>query len=260
LTSESGVRTVYVQSFSVQGAGPVNISNVVVGQGETSGGGITYSGSSGTVENVDVRNGGISALGQGVSRTSSLSVVNSSIIGTVSANGTVEGSSVLNLTNSWIAGGVEYGDAGGLVQGNTIVGAAGITLGSGAGPDVAPTVNGNTIVGATYGITFGGGISPPTIVITNNHFINNGTGIAPSQYATATTTIEGNTFVQSGVAAIDLGDGCNGITNTIKRNTFVGAPVGIAGVDGFAVLAGNNFYNVTTPTTGCGEEAVRSGK
>jgi hypothetical protein len=61
LTSEAGVRTVYVQSISVQGAGSVN----VVGQGETSGSGIAYSGSFGTVEGVDVRSGGLSALGLG---------------------------------------------------------------------------------------------------------------------------------------------------------------------------------------------------
>ncbi len=261
LTSEAGVRTVYVQSISVPGTGPVNIRNVVVGQGLTSGGGIVYLGSGGTVEGVDVRSGGISALGLGVSHISSLTVVNSSVIGNVSANGTVEASSELNLTNNWISGGLDYGDAGGLVQGNTIVTTGiGIVLGHGAGPDVAPTINGNTIVGATYGITFGGGITGSGVTITNNHFISNGTGIAPSQYATETTTIEGNTFIQSSVAAIDFGNCNDGVTHNIKENTFVGAPVGIEGVDRFAVLVGNNFYNVTSPTSTCTGESAGSRK
>jgi hypothetical protein len=250
LTSEAGVRTVYVLSILVRDTGPVNISNLVVGESGVTGTGVVYMGAGGTLDNLDVRSGGISALGLGISPPSNLTVVNSSTVGNIYANGTVEASSVLNLTNNWIAGGVEYDDAGGLVQGNTI-GNGGIVLGGGSGPDDAPTVNENTIVGSGCAIAIGGGITTGNAVITNNHFINNSTGICPSQYVRVPMTIEGNTFVQSSVAAIDIPNCNDGVANIIKGNTFVGAPAGIVGLDRFDVLAGNNFYDVTSPTTAC---------
>jgi hypothetical protein len=259
LTSEAGVRTVYVQSISVQGAGPVNISNLVVGQGETTGGGIIYRGSSGTVENVDVRSGGISALGLGVGPGSSVNVVSSSILGGTDADGTVSAGSELNLTNNWIVGDVNYGEAGGLVQGNTIFG--GVSMGGSANPDTAPTINENTFVGADCAVSVGGSLQrDSTVVITNNRFISDSIGICPSQYALVQFTIEGNAFLQSSVAAIDFEDCSSGDTHTIKRNTFVGAPIGVEGVGSATILTGNNFYNVTTPTTACTGKSVRSDK
>jgi hypothetical protein len=47
------------------------------------------------------------------------------------------------------------------------------------------------------------------------------------------------------------------------RNKIVGAPVGIAGVDGSRPVhwaCRNNFYNVASPTTACPDKSVRSGK
>jgi hypothetical protein len=67
--------------------------------------------------------------------------MNSSIIGNIMANGTVEAGSVLNLTNNWIAGAVTYADSGGLVERNTIVTGVGIAVGAHGGPDDVPTVN-----------------------------------------------------------------------------------------------------------------------
>jgi hypothetical protein len=116
----------------------------------------------------------------------------------------------------------------------------------------------STIVGATDGITVGGGIGERVAVITNNHFINNGTGILNQE--PMSIDVEGNTFLQSTVVAIDILECNDGVTNTIKQNKVVGASVGIEGVDRFAVLVGNNFYNVTSPTSTCTGESAGSRK
>ena len=116
---------------------------------------------------------------------------------------------------------------------------------------LSPPMEKIVIVGSGCAIAIGGGITTGNAVITNNHFINNSTGICPSQYVRVPMTIEGNTFVQSSVAAIDIPNCNDGVANIIKGNTFVGAPAGIVGLDRFDVLAGNNFYDVTSPTTAC---------
>jgi hypothetical protein len=81
----------------------------------------------GTIENVDVRGGGIVARGAGVNAGSSLTVQHSSISeGEIYATGTVSAGTELNLTSNWITnGGVDYENgANGLIQGNTLIAAA----------------------------------------------------------------------------------------------------------------------------------------
>jgi hypothetical protein len=64
-------------------------------------------------------------------------------------------------------------------------------------------------------------------------------------------TINFNTIVQSSVAAISFVFCNNGFDNTYEHNTIVKAPIGIANESSQDVIAGNRFYDVTTPTTTC---------
>jgi nitrous oxidase accessory protein len=260
LTSVPGTRTVFVQSISVQDTGPVNISNVVVDGNGGNIGGIEYSGGDGTIENVDVRVGGIAAVGFPTNmggRGSDLTVQHSSISGGgFYAAGTVGGGSELNLTSNWITCGdgctaVDYENgANGLMQGNTII----LSGGTGIGVLLdyyfgTTTVTDNTIVGGYEGIGLASSEHP--IVVTNNHLYNNGIGVYSGQYSGAGGTINSNTIVQSSVAAISFLHCNDGFDNTYEHNTIVNAPIGIANVSTQDVSGGNTFYDVTTPTTAC---------
>jgi hypothetical protein len=254
LTAEQGVRTVYVQSFTVQDAAPVNISNVVVNGNGGTGGGIQYAGAAGTVENVDIRVGGIFATGYGPDLGSDLTVQNSSISGGgVNASGPVGGETLLNLISNWITSGggaaVQYNaSAAGLIQGNTILASGGTALDIGSFFG-SPIVNANTITGADVAISFGTS-EGQVPVVTNNHLYNNGIGILSGQRGSG-PTINSNTIVQSSVAAISFAICNNGSDNIYKHNTIVNAPVGIANISTSDVSSGNQFYDVTTPTTPC---------
>ena len=246
LTSVAGTRTAIVQDITVQGTGPVDISNIVVNGNGVTLNGISYVTATGTVENVDVRGGKIVARGAGVNLGSSLNVQNSSISGAgIYATGTVSAGSVLNLTSNWITTTVDYENgANGDIERNTFLG-GGLLLNYFFG---SVTVNGNTIVNANVGISFTSTENP--IIITNNRFYNNGTAILSNQRSGG-ATINSNTIVQSSSAAISF-TFCNaGLANTYKHNTIVGAPIGIANESSLDVIAGNNFYNVTTATTAC---------
>jgi hypothetical protein len=259
LTSESGVRKVYVQSFSVQGAGPVNISNVVVGQGVTSGGGITYSGSSGTVENVDVRSGGVVADPAGNFMCSTLNVRNSSVSsGGIYAGGNVGFcSTVLNLASNWIvsssptAFGVFYDYSTLGTATHNIIGGAGqigLELGN---LYCCVTASENTVSGYSIGIYIccQGLGAADTATVTHNSLLDNGIGIFVSDYDGGGETIGSNTIVQSTTAAIDLD--CAQGQRMAERNTIVSAPIGIANVPSGDAITGNSFYDVTTATTAC---------
>jgi hypothetical protein len=262
LTSEAGVRTVYVQSFSVQGAGPVNISNVVVGQGETSGGGITYSGSSGTVENVDVRSGGIVAdlAGNFIPMCSTLNVRNSSVSsGGIYAGGNIGAcSTVLNLASNWIvsssptAFGVFYDESTSGTAAHNVIGGLGQTGLELANLFCCVTASENTISGYSVGIWICCQlpVSGATATVTNNTLLNNGTGIFIYQSDSGNETIGSNTIVQSTAAAIDL-QCAEDPGLSLQRNTIADAPTGIANAFSGDTIAGNSFYDVPTATTTC---------
>jgi Right handed beta helix region len=255
LTTVPGTRMVFVQSIYVQDTAFVNISDVVVDANGGGGGGIKYAGAGGTVENVDVRVGGIVAVGYGTDLGSNLTVQHSSISGGgVYAGGPVGGGTSLTLTSNWITCGncaaIDYeSDSSGLIQGNTIImsgqNTAGMLLNFYSG---SVTANENTIVGANVGISMSSSEHP--IILTHNHLYNSGTAIYVDQHL-GSVVIDSNTIVQSSVAAINFVICNNGAENNYKSNTIVGAPIGIENESPGDVIAGNNFYNVTTPTTPC---------
>jgi hypothetical protein len=257
LTTITGTRMVFVQGITVQGTGPVDIDNVVVGATGATGGGIVYATASGTVEDVDVRSGGIVARGEGVNAGSTLTVKDSSISGGgVYASGTVSAGSILNLTSDWITSignsgtAVDYENgANGLIERNTIILAGGTTTGillDYFGGNV--TANDNTIIGANVGINLP--TSEVPTIVTHNQLYNNGTAILVTQRGGG-AVIKSNSIVLSSVAAINFSICNNGNANTVEHNTIVDAPVGIENISSGDIVAGNPIYNVTTATTPC---------
>jgi hypothetical protein len=257
LTTITGTRMVFVQGITVQGTGPVNIGNVVVGETGVTGGGIVYATAIGTVEDVEVRSGGIVARGEGVNSGSLLTVKDSSISGGgVSAYGTVSGGSTLNLTSNWITsiGGsgtaVDYENgASGLIERNTIIPAGGTTTGILLDDFFGGvTANDNTIIGANVGINLLSSESPT--IVTHNQLYNSGTGILVTQMD-GSAVIKSNSIVLSSIAAINFSICNNGNANTVEHNIIVDAPVGIENISPGDIVSGNPIYNVTSATTPC---------
>ncbi|MFZ1918850.1 MAG: right-handed parallel beta-helix repeat-containing protein [Terriglobales bacterium] len=103
----------------------------------------------------------------------------------------------------------------------------------------------NTVTGASVGIfaEFIGG----TTYIVGNRLSNNGTGIATDGHGSG-AVIKSNSIIQSAVTAIELA--CNQDSEA-EDNIISDAPVGIADIVSGAVVKGNHFSDVTTPTTTC---------
>jgi len=256
LTQIAGTRSVYVRSITVQQTGPVNISNMVIGQSGAAGWVLAYTGAEGTVEGVDVRGGGIGIVGDGVTLGSNVTVRNSSVSGAgIYASGPVGGESTLDLKSNWIAytgagNAIDYeSDSSGLIENNTILLPGGTTTGIVLDYFFGTvTVSGNTIIGANVGITLYSTEAPATI--TGNHIFNSGTGILDDQEG-GTSVIDSNTIAQSNTVAINFVVCNDGNDYTYEHNTIVDAPIGIENEGRGDISSGNAFYNVATPTTTC---------
>ena len=201
-----------------------------------------YQYSSGTLENIEVRNqnpggcgSGLVIIGSPFVVTNPVSVRQSSIhefddTGVLAISGGGTGF-LVNLTSSWIESastsvqsGVYYQFTYGLVAHNTIVvdRQYGLLLENFFG---SMTINENTIVGSTVGIFSGSSEGANTI--THNNLFNNGTGIFVSGLA-GSPVVKSNTITQSSTAAIDVG--CSEET-TAENNIIVNSPIGIAEVN-----------------------------
>jgi hypothetical protein len=267
--SAGDAEQLYVQGTDSVAFGPVNISNLVVdgsGSGvDCSTGslvGIEYQYSSGSLENVEVRNqnpegcgSGIFVIGSPFIETGKVNVRKSSIhefddTGVLAISGGLTGF-LVNLTSSSIESasasvhaGVYYQFAYGLVARNTVsvAGEFGLLLENFFG---SMAISENTIIGSNVGIFSGTGDSANAI--THNNLSNNGTGILVSGLH-GSPVVKSNTIVQSSTVGIDVD--CSQET-TVENNVIAGAPVGIANVNAADIVKRNAFYGVMAATTPC---------
>jgi hypothetical protein len=262
------------EQLSVQGTdspafGPVNISNLVVdgaGSGiDCSTGslvGIDYQYSSGTLDNVEVRNqnpggcgSGIMIIGSPFVETNTVTIRNSSIhefddTGVLAISGGGTGfqvnliSSLVESANNSVQAGVDYEFTYGTVARNTIsaAGQFGMLLENFFG---SMTISDNTIIGSNVGIFSGSGEGANAI--THNNLSNNSTGILVSGLQ-GSPVVKSNTIVDSSTAAIDVD--CSQKT-TAEKNIIFGSPIGIANVSSGDTVGRNALYSVAVATTPC---------
>jgi nitrous oxidase accessory protein NosD len=264
-----------VQGTDASAFGPVNVSTLVVdGTGAQftcmpGGGnliGIGYVFSTGTLTNVTAQNQAPGGCGMGISLTgdpsivSTVTVQNSTVAGFdgtgVLADGTFNGeltteffvnleSSSITSTSPVAAIGIEYLNAGGLVQNNTVTlpttGLFGMEIANFFG---SQTTRHNTVTGAGVGI-FSGASEAGVTNITSNSVFNSGTGIGVDGFGSG-AIIQGNAITGSSAIAINMD--CSELAMA-EGNTIFGAPVGIANIAGN--IFKNTFNSVVVQRTFC---------
>ena len=233
-------------------AGPVNISDITVdGTGYTPPGspwfvGILYdSGSSGTVNEVTVRNltgSGVGVWADNVSATNeSVTIQNSSFhdIG-VSAVFTLGSTLIATVKGNTMQAGfyeVQWFSAGSLTANVINGGFAGVNV---EGP---VTVSGNTIANSTYGIVASGGVTA-----TSNKISNVSAGIYDQG--------GGNTYKTNTITKTSVGIEFNCQSPTVVGNTINDATFGLREVPA-SFSSANSFDNVVTlRTDGCGSGPI----
>ena len=228
--------------------GPVNITNIGVdgsGGGCSSGGwlvGIFYSsGSSGTVNQVTVRNQGSSCgLGivveNGSSTQESVTIANSSVHDV--SNTGITALQNLNATikgNSVTAGvGIVFAPVSGSVTANIVTG-VGWGMTSEGGP--SSLVSGNTVENSPIGIKVGSGAS-----VKSNKIVNSSTyGI---ELFVSGVTVQANIITKSASA---IRFNCN--SGTVSSNTINDAAIGLDNAP-TSFTGANTFRSVATNRTG----------
>ncbi len=259
--------------------GPVNITGITVDGTAISSIcptswdiGILYSsGSSGTVNEVQISNQNCNGSGVGMfaenetAIAASITIENSNVTGAsyegidtcsvetpstltsfvknnhvantprgITTDCNVTGSVTGNFVDTTSYIGILAISASSTVTGNTVSNAFnGIRLGGYAGPKVS----GNTVVDAEAGI-----VVDQVGTVTSNHIVNSTYGI---WFAVPGATVENNVIIQAQTGALFQ---CN--TETMSGNIFNGAVTGFQQYTGTSTGT-NKLYNVTTLTTGC---------
>jgi len=266
-----------VQGTAASAFGPVNVSTLVVdgtgaqftclpGAGNLIGMGYVFA--TGTLSNVTAQNQAPGGCGVGISLTgdpsivSTVNVQNSSVTGFdgtgVLADGVFNGledateffvnldANSITSTSPVAAIGIEYLNAGGLVQNNTVTlpatGQFGMEIANFFG---SQTTRHNTVTGAGVGI-FSGASEAGVTNITNNSVFNSGTGIGVDGLDSG-AIIQGNAITGSSAIAINMD--CSELAMA-EGNTIFGAPVGIANIAGN--IYRNTFNNVAVQRVPCG--------
>jgi len=246
----------------VEGAGPVNITNIAVDGtgGDTSCllwlAGIFYgSGSSGTVNRVRASGQIDGTCGVGIwaenanSQNQSVTVQNSTVYNVDSAgifagSGTTP-SLTANLTNNVVnasaaVAAIDSDSVQGKVNGNNVTNSV-----FGVFDLSNINVQGNTIMGATYGIYMANGGNA-----SGNQVSGSSEGVLLGAVG---ATVNNNTIVSSTNAGVELG--C--FSANVNGNVINDAPVGVDSAPLTVNLGSNTFANTaTTFTNGCGFAAV----
>ncbi len=249
--------------------GTVNIANLVV-DGTGSGfdcstgnmlAGIYDANTSGSLENLEVRNQSPGGCGVGIwveGGPADINTVNirNSFIHDFDYAGILAGapgssaffvnitSSRVKSSNPSVQTGIGYFFADGTLEYNHII------LAGGTGLQLENlysfmNVRGNAVVGASTGIL--AGTSEGSEVIVGNVLSNNGTGIAVSGLGEG-AVVRSNNILQSSVEAIDLD--CSNDSQVVG-NTIFGAPIGVSNMNSGDTIKQNIFSSVATQTTAC---------
>jgi hypothetical protein len=246
-------------------SGPVNIINITVdGAGGSNGCssnlvGIYYDSSSGTVNEVTVRNEMNAGCGFGIlaengtATNESVTIENSSVhdvdfIGIISDSNQSPGTLIATIKGNYIQGGIdgiyENFGAAGSVTGNNVTAATGHGIVS-----TAPVIiSDNTVASPLVGI----GVQAPGVSVTSNKISNS--SLFGIELLAAGMTIKSNTIAKSNIGIEFF---CN-TGNTVSGNTVNDAATGLKDVPLVSTPTGFFFNVATLRTDGCGFAGSRA--